>query len=154
MAIRYPRTNPSSMGMRPCNRNSAAIRALLALGAFVLGSCDGRRCPADERVSFRPGLTGADVCEANSYRLIVRFTEPQPVETVLALLAPIRATLACDDPAALASQPGKVCYVIALHDMCCSEGTEYLLGLPSPALSVDRPHPETPCDCVTHWTEM
>jgi hypothetical protein len=139
--------------MQRFNRDGRVIASLLMLDVMVLGSC-GKHCPEDERMRYRPGLTGADICEANGYRLIVRFAEPQPVDTVLALLEPIHASLACDDPATLAGQPGKTCYVIALDDMCCSEGSDYFLGIGSPALSVDRPHPETPCDCLTHWTEI
>jgi len=143
----------------------------LVIACALSGSCgtnnnatsnDGSRprplvCPDDERVHMTPELTQAEVCARNGYTLIVRFSvqEPQTLETFLPLLESLGATLACEDPNALAGQSGRVCYIIRLPaNMCCSEGMAYFAGLSSPRNSTDVPDPATPCDCQTYWTSF
>lgn len=99
-------------------------------------------------------LTIASVCAASNYAVIVRFQQPQTVEVVLPLLDPLHASLACDDPAALAGLPGKTCFIIRLGpELCCSDADSYFRDLGMPVASTDIPHPETPCSCETHWTQ-
>ena len=136
----------------------APVAITCVLAASCVTRSNGTRppalvCPDDDRVNLTPEVNRSEVCAHNGYTLIVRFMEPQTVEALLPLLQPVGGTLACDDPNALAGQPGKVCYVIRLApNMCCSEGMAYFAGLPSPRNSTDVPHPDTPCDCQTPWT--
>jgi hypothetical protein len=134
----------------------------IAIACAVSASCGTSKngtkpqtlmCTEDDRVNLTPASTRSDVCAQNGYTLIVRFMQPQTVEAFLPLLEPIGATLACDDPNALAGKPGKTCYIIRLKsNTCCSDGIAYFAGLSSPQTSTDVPNPETPCDCQTFWT--
>jgi len=129
------------------------LSALLLVATDSGCSAERRSCPVDERANISSGLTFADVCAENGYTVIVRFQTPQTVDQVLPLLDPLRAALACEDPARLMGQPGKTCYIVRLGPgFCCSDASAYFADQVSPKASTDVPHPETPCSCETHWT--
>ena len=114
----------------------------------ALASGCGSDCP-DAAVQLDSDHTIEDVCRATERTIIVRFAEPQGVETVRDIMAPMGASFACEEPAAGTSG---VCYLVRLpEDTCCSEGLTFFREQTAAKASTDVPHPETPCSCETGW---